>query len=85
MSINYNLSKPIKQVKINNNFEKGCMIMANEVPKINIVNGFHVIEAAATCFKVYTYDLQIGGEFNSFKEAADFANSLGRGLPPRAR
>lgn len=59
--------------------------MLNEVPKINIVNGFHVIETSETCFKVCTYDLQIGGNFTSFKEAADFANGLGRGLPPRAR
>jgi hypothetical protein len=59
--------------------------MANEVPKVNIVNGFHVIEESSTCFKVYTYDLQIGGNFTSFKDAAGYANSLGSRLPPRAR
>lgn len=59
--------------------------MAYEVPKVNIVNGFHVIEESSTCFKVYTYDLQIGGNFTSFKDAAGYANSLGSRLPPRAR
>ena len=84
MSINYNLSEPLKQVMIKKH-PKGCTVMPNEVPKINIVNGFHVIETSETCFKVYTYDLQIGGNFTSFKDAADYANSLGSPLPPRAR
>lgn len=55
-----------------------------EAPRIYEVNGYGVFEIRpGPVFKVYDSDRQYGEDFTSFEEAADFARTLPRRLPPQ--
>ena len=58
--------------------------MPDEGPKIEVVNGYQVIEASTNCFKVFTDDHQMGTDFHTFSEAAAHARSLESRNVPRS-
>ncbi len=46
------------------------------IPKVEYVNGYEIIEAGNSDYKVLSSDGPLGGGFNTFKDAHDYAYSL---------
>ncbi len=46
------------------------------IPKVEYVNGYEIIEAGNSDYKVLSSDGPLGGGFDTFKEADDYAYSL---------
>lgn len=63
----------------------GELAVGWKTPKIEIVNGYKIVEVDGPTFKVFDDDLQLGTDFPYSGEAVMFARSLPKGsaMPPR--